>query len=154
MYDRIGWKIKSLAIVMLIVGAIADVITGIVLMASNEDLIVYGVLIMLAGPIVTWISSWILYGFGQLIENSDIIAKRCTGICAIPEKKKSTLKKEDQAEETQNDRKTDPPLSADDYIDITCPGCNEQLSFTKSDFASKKQFCPYCGVAVNWNMLK
>ena len=29
---------------------------------------------MVVGPIVAWFSSWLLYGFGQLVENSDIIA--------------------------------------------------------------------------------
>ena len=33
-----------------------------------------GILIAILGPIIAWIASWILYGFGQLIENSDTIA--------------------------------------------------------------------------------
>lgn len=32
-------------------------------------------LVILFAPIIAWISSWLLYGYGQLIENSDIIAE-------------------------------------------------------------------------------
>ena len=69
MYDNIGGKIKGLAKVSFIVAAIAEVITGIALMAADEDLILYGLLVLIAGPIIAWVSSWFLYGFGQLIEN-------------------------------------------------------------------------------------
>ena len=72
MYDNIGGKIKGLAKATFIVGAIAAVITGIALMASDEDMIPVGLLVMVVGPIVAWVSSWLLYGFGELIENSAI----------------------------------------------------------------------------------
>ena len=35
------------------------------------SLILYGLLVLIAGPIIAWVSSWLLYGFGQLIENTD-----------------------------------------------------------------------------------
>ena len=74
MYDNIGEKIKGLARVMFIVEAIAAVITGIALMGSDEDMILIGLLVMVVGPIVAWVSSWLLYGFGELIDNACIIA--------------------------------------------------------------------------------
>ena len=73
-YSNIGDKIKNLAQVLFVLGAIVDIILGISLMVTDEDLIIFGLLLILLGPVVTWISSWLLYGFGQLIENSDIIA--------------------------------------------------------------------------------
>jgi len=71
MFDNIGNKIKGLAKVLFIVLVIADIIVGIVLMSLDDGLIAIGLPIMLGGPVIAWISSWILYGFGQLIENSD-----------------------------------------------------------------------------------
>ena len=74
MYDNIGEKIKGLAKVMFIVEAIAVVITGIALMASDGDMILIGLLVMVVGLIVAWVLSWLLYGFGELIDNVCTIA--------------------------------------------------------------------------------
>lgn len=35
-------------------------------MATDEDLIGYGLL----GPVIAWVSSWLLYGFGELIDKT------------------------------------------------------------------------------------
>ncbi len=70
MYDNIGGKIKALAKAIFIFEAIAAVIAGIALMAANDDLILFGVLALILGPAVAWVSSWLLYGFGELIEKA------------------------------------------------------------------------------------
>ncbi len=75
MYDNIGGKIKGLAKASFIVAAIAEVITGIALMATDDDLILYGLLVMVVGPIVAWVSSFLLYGFGELIDKASEIEK-------------------------------------------------------------------------------
>ena len=72
MYDNIGGKIKTWAVWIFIVEAIGAVIGGIAMIANDNGLI--GFLTMVIGPFVAWVFSWLLYGFGQLIENSDIIA--------------------------------------------------------------------------------
>ncbi len=79
MYDNIGGKIKGLAKAIFIVEAIAAVITGIALMASDEDMIPIGLLVMVVGPLVAWISSWLLYGFGELIDKTCDIARNTHG---------------------------------------------------------------------------
>ena len=68
MYDNIGRKIKGLAKAIFIAQGISMAITGIVLMCIDEDLILYGVLTLILGPVLAWISSWLLYGFGELID--------------------------------------------------------------------------------------
>ena len=88
-YENIGNKIKGLAQMAFVVEAIAAVITGIALMASDEDLILYGLLVLIAGPIIAWVSSWLLYGFGELIEMSTVTAHATGNIESIlrrPEK--------------------------------------------------------------------
>ena len=75
MYDNIGEKIKGLAKAAFIVEAIMAAIVGIALLASDEDLILTGLLVLLVGPIVAWVSSWLLYGFGELIDRVSEIAK-------------------------------------------------------------------------------
>ena len=74
-YENIGGKIKGLARAAFIVEAIAAVISGLVMMVEDDDMIPFALLVMVVGPIVAWVGSWLLYGFGQLIENSDIVAK-------------------------------------------------------------------------------
>lgn len=75
MYDNIGKKIKGLVKVLFIVESIAAAIVGIALLASDEDLIFTGLLVLLVGPIIAWVSSWLLYGFGELIDRVCEIAK-------------------------------------------------------------------------------
>ena len=70
LYKNIGGKIKSWAKWIFIVEAIGAIITGVVLMATDEDLIVYGLLTLVCGPIIAWVGSWILYAFGELVEKT------------------------------------------------------------------------------------
>ena len=79
MYDDIGGKIKGLAKATFIIGAIAAVIIGIMFMALDDELIGIGLLIMILGPIVAWVSTWFLYGFGELIEKTCDIARNTYG---------------------------------------------------------------------------
>lgn len=74
MFDNIGGKIKFLAKVTCILEALAGVIYGFIILVGDTNFL--GLLIMFFSPLVAWVASWLLYGFGQLIENSDIIAER------------------------------------------------------------------------------
>lgn len=71
MFGNIGGKIKTLAQVVTWIGIIGSVICGFVLMGIDEDLIFTGFIIALLGSLSSWVSSFVLYGFGQLIENTD-----------------------------------------------------------------------------------
>ena len=53
------------------VGIIAFVIMGFVLMATDDDLVLTGFIVAILGALSSWVSSFVLYGFGQLIENTD-----------------------------------------------------------------------------------
>ncbi len=68
MFEDIGGKIKGLAKVFCWLGIIASVITGIALMVTDEDLILAGLLSMVVGSFASWISTWLLYGFGEIID--------------------------------------------------------------------------------------
>ena len=71
MFGNIGGKIKTLAQVVTWIGIIGSVICGFVLMGIDDDLIFTGFIIALFGSLSSWVSSFVLYGFGQLIENTD-----------------------------------------------------------------------------------
>ena len=78
MFNNIGGKIKTLSVVVTLIGIVASIIIGIAFITNEEVLI--GFVVMLAGSFISWISSFVLYGFGELICNSDKIAKECNEI--------------------------------------------------------------------------
>jgi len=71
MFKNIGGKIKTFAKVVAWIGIIASVIVGLVFGMEDEDMIIYGLLIAGLGAFLSWVSSFIVYGFGQIVENTD-----------------------------------------------------------------------------------
>lgn len=55
-------------------GIIASVIGGIILITLDEDLVWAGLAVIIIGSLLSWVSSFVLYGFGELVVNSAIIA--------------------------------------------------------------------------------
>ena len=80
MYDNISKKLKDLAKAVFLIGVIVSVIAGISMIDSDDDLIFGGFLVMLLGSVVSWASSWFIYGFGELIEKvTNIERYKCGG---------------------------------------------------------------------------
>lgn len=73
MFDNIGSKIKYLAQTITIISIICYAAIGLALMIAGSALI--GFAVILIGLLLSWVSSFLLYGFGQLIENSDILVE-------------------------------------------------------------------------------
>ena len=77
MYDNIGKKIKMLAKASFIVEAIAAIVVGLIIWIDTTDW--WYALIVFCGPIVAWVSSWLLYGFGELIDKVSDIERNTHG---------------------------------------------------------------------------
>ena len=89
MWNNIGKKLKGLAIVVFIIEALASVITGLLLIEETDA----GIILLLAGPLAAWISSWMLFGFGELVDKvTDIERNTRSG-----ERKSETQAKIDSA---------------------------------------------------------
>lgn len=73
MFDNIGGKIKILAQVLCWIGIIASVSFGFVFVVEGYYTAFGAILMMVLGSLGSWIGSFVLYGFGQLVENSDIL---------------------------------------------------------------------------------
>ena len=73
MFDNIGGKIKTLAQVVCWLGIIISGIYGIGMMAVDVHLVLAGIIVIVTGSLMSWLSSFALYGFGELIENSQMI---------------------------------------------------------------------------------
>ena len=154
MYDNIGGKIKTLAKGIFIVESISFVIGGIAFMAIDSEFIVYGLLLLFFGPLVAWVSSWITYGFGELIEKvteiesntrSGVLNKNPKSGCSVKTNALSTktnikIRIPDDKADIKSKSITD-EIYEDDYIDFLCPKCEHTLSVSKSTDALN---CPYC----------
>ena len=94
MFNNIGKKIKILASVIFWIGIIVGAIGFIVMLAfglvEEEELFIglsFAVLVVVGFG--SWIGSFFLYGFGQLIENSDrLVSEKDT----TPSRKEEVLK--------------------------------------------------------------
>ena len=77
MFKNIGKKIKTLALVICWVQIAVNVIGGIAAMVAIGRVVnpaagfFLGLLIIALGVLIAWIGSFLLYGFGQLVDNSD-----------------------------------------------------------------------------------
>lgn len=90
MYENVGGKIKGVAQTFTVIGIIISVLLFIVLMipageaareGSGTELI-FPFVVLIIGCLFSWLSSLVLYGFGQLIENTDTIARNIEKIHA------------------------------------------------------------------------
>lgn len=152
MYDNIGNKIKTLAKWMFIVEAIGAIITGISLIATDDDLILLGLLIILCGPIVAWVSSWFVYGYGQLIQNSDIIADeyKRKNISNQQIVNKTDVRQREQLRKEVNTIITNSNVADDEFVDLICPHCGAELSYTKEQIQNSDVLpCPMCDSPIS-----
>ena len=91
MFSNIGKKIKGLALILCIISIACFALMGIgmiiggIIENSNRyshgagtPLIVIGLIVIPIGVLISWISSFVLYGYGQLIHSvQNIEAKIC-----------------------------------------------------------------------------
>ena len=72
LYTDIGKKIKGWARWIFIVEAIASIIGAIVMLFTAEDsgMIFAALLTLILGPVLAWVSSWILFAFGELVDKT------------------------------------------------------------------------------------
>ncbi|MCL2079175.1 MAG: hypothetical protein FWH17_04935 [Oscillospiraceae bacterium] len=70
MYNNIGAKIKILAQIIAWVGIIGSVIIGFISLTF-----IWGIGVLIGGSLLSWILSWFIYGFGELIQKTSEIAQ-------------------------------------------------------------------------------
>lgn len=101
MFDNIGEKIKSLAVIVCRIGIIGYILAAIAMMIigtnsyDGEAITVWGVIVLIAGPLLSIANSLIIYGFGELIEKVCIIERNICG-----EKNKTIIHSKSETERT------------------------------------------------------
>ncbi len=130
MFNNIGDKIKKLAMVSTILGIIISVIYGIVLMASDNDLIFVGLLVIVLGSLLFWIGSFTLYGFGEMINQLEYSNSNSKKIYDLLNKKESFST---NCIPQHVEKPSEPQKSEHKWI---CNSCGKLRD---------KSPCPYCG---------
>ena len=68
-FDNIGGKIKKLALICFIIGCVVSGIGALAILFEDGEFFL-ALLILTLGPIASWLSCFLLYGFGELVESS------------------------------------------------------------------------------------
>lgn len=131
MFRNPGVKIKIIAQVIAWAYVFFSILGGLILFLSAfEDLeynwwfILVSPTVIIFGILTAWMSSIMLYGFGELVENS---------------KKDIYYNDEDLLTTSADD---DQYESDDVSIVVTCPECGEKMSFFDT---YNEVECPWCG---------
>ncbi len=87
MFSYIGKKIKDLATILTIVGVVLSILGGLASIGMGANLenrqgegtgilfILVGIALMIIGPLVFWLGSYLLYGYGELVDKTSEISK-------------------------------------------------------------------------------
>ena len=133
MFDNISNKMKTSAKVLTAIGILFSVIYGVALMILDVSMIFFGVLTIIIGSLLSWVSSFTLYGFGVLIEQleqtSNYSEKSYELLNTI--EKSITYKVLQTTEETKEPQETQ--KSEHQWI---CSACGKLRNTSP---------CPYCG---------
>ena len=71
MFSDVGGKIKTIAKIIFVLQIILPTIIGVSIIHASVDLIglFLGIALLFGGPLIVWLDTILLYGFGELIEN-------------------------------------------------------------------------------------
>jgi len=148
MFNNIGSKIKGLAKGQFVFSTIVGVIIGIVIMANSPDvddlMFFIGLGVAVLSPFAAWGSSLALYGFGQLVENSDLLVANSYGNGEKKERSNKgnfSSKKADKSNKKQVNKPTC-NLAEDHSTQKRCPSCGNWAEITDAK-------CRICGVSID-----
>lgn len=87
MFTNIGSKIKTFSVVICWIGIAFSILIGLILMIAMMSVpeggiigILVGIPVAIVGSLFSWIGSFVLYGYGELIEKVAQIEENTHGI--------------------------------------------------------------------------
>ena len=88
MYYNIGQKIKGLSNAIFVILAVIGASCGFIVMITSVGImVIVGLIMFIVVPVLAWVLSWLLYGFGELIESQCIATEILEDIRDIINKK-------------------------------------------------------------------
>ena len=123
LFENVGGKLQKLAFFTTIIGMIGSVIAGFPYFEISP---ITGIRIILVGCLCSWLGSLAMYGFGQLIENTDKI---------VAMQKKLTQASSPASQTAEHSPITNAPQAASPAV-------------AKNPFRVEAKPCPHCGEMV------
>ncbi len=103
MYENLSGKLQVLAIITMIVMTIGGIVGGIVIFAEADgEFIIVGILTIIAGFFMGWISSWPLYALGEIHEKIVSTEANVSMLGKSPEEKKKAQMEAQKMQEQLN----------------------------------------------------
>ena len=153
-FDNIGGKIKNLAkwscwiTIVLILIASPIALFALIGNRRTEELCWIPVVVAIIGPFAVWVSSWMVYAFGEFVEDTHMMRnKYCP---PIEEKSDNKVEKKAEPEtETQAVCEVEEKTTAEKIIDknqvFSCPNCKREVKYGT-------QACE-CGQSFDWSKM-
>ncbi len=124
MFDNIGGKIKVLAKVLCWIGIIGFVILAFVMFDigskyySNVTERILGWVFLIGGPLISWIISFFIYGFGELIEKATQIEINTRKVKKDDKEKNKGISSLDKKQERAGELLNNGFISQEEYNQI------------------------------------
>lgn len=138
MFTDIGKKIKALAKIIFYIDVLGALAAAKAVIASDSNNTVLGLLIIPVGVILAWLATFLLYGYGELIDKTSEIAKNTSGsIHAAPQpfiQKSPTPNLNSNHNSGKNE-------TENSFFEIVCPDCGFVFI---GDGNAKRINCPKC----------
>lgn len=160
MNSNYGGKIKTFAVIIMILGILSSLVGGIVMMVSigkNAPGVGFfsGVAVIAGGVFASVFAYYMIAGFGQLIENSDTVAEHFSSVNEKARRKAEKVRRtenEKKIEKKIEEKVSDPKVPNGEWIDFACPNCGEDISFKKEAFMGDEPVnCPLCDTEIDVN---
>lgn len=169
LFGDVGKKIKSIARFNTWFWIIASVLGGTVMFfvgLSDGDflMMLLAPIVVVVGVLLAWLSNLLLYGFGELIDNTTGLHQTLCNTFNVPVDNNQKPKKAYPAQKPQKPQKATPEtesipiiikrneinaksyenaaeLADESFFDVVCPKCQEALFFPKGTATAN---CPWC----------
>ena len=143
MFNNVGGKIKTVAKGLFCLGLILSVLIAIKNSQGASTIFDYDsetffsvltLIYFIVGFFFSWVSSLILYGFGELIEKATEIANNTQSKVNYLANGISSSIKSDSTRSYLNPN----------YVNTVCPCCLEEVAVSKSEIKDDTALCPLC----------
>lgn len=133
-----GQKLKDISESLFFLGLLLTIVPAIVLIVLDKGLLLTVIIVAPLIILFLRIITYLMYGFGQLIENTDIIASHY--------QEKDQKKTHKIGIDSLVSNKT---INDDSVLNFVCPACDKKISCTKKQIINKEiHSCPACNTPI------
>ena len=147
MFENIGGKIKGLALIIFAFEAFGAVIWGLILMGEEQAGL--GFLIIVAGAVVAWLSTCLLYAFGELVEATCENESNTRAILNLLQEQKREEEKKERAAKQAASMAVEKPKAAPAREQAVMMQDNVGQPSMTAEIIDGKKICPKCGKEQN-----